>query len=568
MSSDIRRLLLGVLLGVFCSAALQAQVSVFTARNNISRDGLNSNENILNQGNVAPATFGKVCSAIVDGQIYAQPLVVWYQARNVVFVVTMNDSVYAIDGSTCNQLAYTSLIPANEEAVQCTDIATGDCMIVNPLLGILSTPVIDPSANAIYVATETESTSNSCQISHGDSCFIHRLHALDLQTLAEKFQGPAVISGSYGNATFDPRSHIQRPGLLELPKVMSNGDSAIYLGFSSIAGFGAPGKSIPQGWVFGYDSRNLTAAPYVWSSTPNGEGGGIWQTGGGLAAGIDSPNGNTYIYVSTGDGTFDANTGGADYGDSLVKLTPSLTTVPNGYFTPYNQGCMNPADQDFGSGGVMLTPNLTANYYAVSASKGGTVYVMNRANPGGYTPPTNQTCPATGSNANQEYFQGATRPYFTTPAYWNLHLYYVANQSPLTRYRLSPSCNPGPVCPDGAARSSFEFGVGTFPAVSSSASISGTAIVWAVSGNGWPGAQAPLPADLFAYDAEHETSGTIPELWDSTQCPTRDQPGNATKFVVPTVANGMVYLGTMDPSDPTNTRGELDVYGLTSVACD
>jgi hypothetical protein len=47
----------------------------------------------------------------------------------------------------------------------------------------------------------------------------------------------------------------------------------------------------------------------------------------------------------------------------------------------------------------------------------------------------------------------------------------------------------------------------------------------------------------------------------------RDTPGNATKFVVPTVANGMVYLGTMDPSDPTNTRGELDVFGLTNAAC-
>lgn len=295
----------------------------------------------------------------------------------------------------------------------------------------------------------------------------------------------------------------------------------------------------------------------------------MWQSGGGLAAGIDAPHGNMFLYVATGDGTFDVNTGGQDYGDSFVKLTPSLTTVPNGYFTPFNQACLNPEDLDFGSGGVMLTPNVTSNFYAITASKSGVVFVMNRANPGGYTPPTNQTCPATGSNANQEYFQGSSRQYFTTPAYWNLHLYYVPNQSPLSRYELSLKCNPGPICTTGPATTAFKFGVGTLPAISSAGNSSGTAIVWAASGNGWPGSsENPAPAVLYALDAEHVTPpSTVPELWDSTQCPTRDEPGNATKFVVSSIANGMVYLGTMDPTDSSNTRGELDVFGLTNAPC-
>lgn len=568
MSQNARRLLLGLWISVVGIMPVRAQTNVLTSRNDIARDGLNAKETVLSQSNVNRATFGKICSAVVDGQLYAQPLVISNKGKNIVYVSTMNDSVYAIDGTNCSQLAHTSLVPVNEEAVQCTDIASGGCGIIDPILGSLSTPVIDTSASAIYVSTETESTSSSCQSSHADSCFIHRLHALDLNTLAEKFQGPVVISGKYGNATFDSKNHIQRPGLLELPSAMPNGDSAIYLGYSSIAGFGKPGKSIPQGWLFGYDAKNLMATPFVWSSTPNGEGGGIWQTGGGLAAGLDAPHGSTYIYISTGDGIFDVNTGGVDYGDSFVKLTPSLTTVPNGYFTPYDQACLNPMDRDFGSGGVMLTPDVASNFYAIAASKSGVVFVMNRANPGGYTPPTNHTCPATGSNANQEYFQGATRPYFTTPAYWNGHLYYVANQAPLTRYQLSLTCNPGPVCTTKKATTAFDLGFGTLPAISSSGNSSGTAIVWAVNGNGWPGDNAPAPAVLYALDAEHVSPPeTIPELWDSTQCPTRDQPGNAIKFVVPSIANGMVYLGTMDPTDPTNTRGELDVFGLTNAAC-
>jgi hypothetical protein len=553
---------------IFFLTASPAQTNVLTSRNDNSRDGLNSTETVVNQSNVNSSGFGKICSATVDGQLFAQPLVIFANGRNVVYVATMNDSVYAIDGSNCNQLSHVSLIPQNEEAVQCADL-TGKCSVIVPLIGAIATPVIDPNTRTIYVTTETESTTNSCQTSHAESCFIHRLHALDLVTLAEKFNGPIAISGKYDSATFTPKMHIQRPGLLLLPGVFSNGDAAVYLGFSAIAGFGAPGQSIPQGWVFAYDAANLAATPFLWSSTPNGEGGGLWQSGGGLAAGIDSPHGQTFLYVATGDGTFDINNGGSDYGDSLVKLTPSLTNVSNGYFTPFNQACLNPADLDFGSGGVMLTPDLTPNFYAVTASKTGTVFVMNRANPGGFTPPKNQTCPATGTNANQEYFQGSSQPYFTTPAYWNLHLYYIPIQAPLTRYQLNPNCNPGPICTTGAATSTVKFGFAANPAISSSGNATGTAILWAQSANGWPASQqGPAPPALYAFDAEHTSPpGTVPELWDSTQCPMRDTPGNATKFVVPTVANGMVYLGTMDPSDPTNTRGELDVFGLTNAAC-
>lgn len=104
--------------------------------------------------------------------------------------------------------------------------------------------------------------------------------------------------------------------------------------------------------------------------------------------------------------------------------------------------------------------------------------------------------------------------------------------------------------------------------ISSSGTTPGTAIVWAVDGNGWPTANNPAPAVLYAFDAQHLTSSNvIPELWASSNCPTRDKAGNATKFVLPTIANGFVYLGSIDPTDPTNTRGELDVFGLTSAAC-
>jgi hypothetical protein len=549
---------------------VNAQTNVLTSRFDISRDGLNATETILNQSNVTKSSFGKICSAVVDGQVVAQPLVAFYQSRNVVFVVTMNDSFYILDGTNCSQLAHTSLLRSGEEAVQCKDGGGGLCLTFNPILGILGTPVVDLSTNTIYFVTETESTLHSCSIQKRPGCFTHRLYALDLLTLKNKFNSPVTVAGSYLGLTFASRNHIQRPGLLLLPNAMPNGDSGVYMAFSEVDGVGQAGVNIPQGWVFGFDAGNLAATPYVWSSAPQAEGAGVWQSGAGLAAGPDSPGGQPYLYFNTGDGVFDVDDGGPDYGDSFVKLTPALTNPPNGYFTPFGQACMNPSDTDFGSGGVMLLPASGSNYFAVAAGKEGIIYVMNLANPGGYLAPTNDDCPAVGANANQEYFQASNHAFFTTPSYWNQQIYYASNQAQLTKYAISSACDPGPVCTTGTASTSVSspyVPYGINPIVSANGTQTGTAILWAPNGNSWPSVPAPAPAVLYAFDAEHNDGGLIPELWDTTQCPTRDKPGNATKFVVPTVANGLVYLGTMDPTDITNTRGQLDVFGLTNATC-
>jgi hypothetical protein len=289
-----------------------------------------------------------------------------------------------------------------------------------------------------------------------------------------------------------------------------------------------------------------------------------------LAAGYNEPGGSEYIYLVTGDGDFTANTGGADYGDSFVQLTPALT--PSSYFTPYEQACMNISDLDFGSGGVMLIPDSGSTYYAIAAGKQGFVYAMNRANPGGYTAPTNSSCPATGTNANLETFQSSPHAYYTTPVSWNSELYYIPMSSALVRYQLNlttpPTCLYSPVCTGNTTKTSTVFQYGTNLSISSSGTTTGTAVVWAASGNGWPTAATPAQTVLYAFDAEHTVSKQVPLLWKSSMCPTRDQTGNAIKFVLPTIANGYVYLGDMDPTDSTNTRGELDMFGLTTAVCD
>ena len=74
--------------------------------------------------------------------------------------------------------------------------------------------------------------------------------------------------------------------------------------------------------------------------------GGIWMSGCGPTVAGDS------IYFVTGNGVFNAASGGTEYGDSMVRLKPALGQIGVAdYFTPFNQQEMHDQDIDFGSGG-------------------------------------------------------------------------------------------------------------------------------------------------------------------------------------------------------------------------
>ena len=569
---------------MFLSAGLLLgqSTNVLTWRNNNWRDGLNSTETILTQATVNKSTFGKICSTAsgaIDGQIYAQPLVVTDSIpgyTHIVYVATMNDSVYFIDGDStdCAVIKRISLLRSGEKAVKCTGVGNGNCATFSPISGILGTPVIDTATRTMYLVTWTESTAKGCPTS--GTCFTHRLHALDIATGAEKYHGPVAIpSATSGASKFSSQNHIQRPGLLLLPHVEANGNSAVYVAFSEMDNSGTIGASLPNGWVFSFDAQNLAAAPVAWSATPNGEGGGLWMSGAGLAAGTAQAGGPTYIYVATGDGTFDAESGGSDYGDSFVRLTTALTV--SSYFTPYKQYCDDIGDRDLGAGGVMLIPNGVGSStidFAIANGKDGNIYVIDRANPGGYAGPAGTICPtAAGADLNYETVPAPNaHQIYSTGAFWNQHLYTAANNSPLWKYQISgTACTPAPLCPTAAAKSQANFPYVPEPVISSNGDTTDTAVVWVINGHGWPNDNQPVipqPAVLYAFDAEHVNQPSIlPLLWNSSQCPARDRAGNATKFAVPTVANGRVFMGTMDPADATNTRGQLDVYGEISKPC-
>ena len=527
---------------------------VFTYHNDLSRDGVNSQEYALTTANVATATFGKLFSCAADGAIYAQPL--WAAnlpmqsgTHNVIFAATVHNTVYAYDADTNPCVTYwrKSLLGSGETWLSNSDVGSSD---IFPDIGIIGTPVIDPASNTLYVITKSKNTGSNC--TPATSCH-QRLHALSLIDGSEKFGGPVDITSAIsvpgtgdgsagGNVAFNTLRQHQRPGL-----VLSNG--TVYVAFAS------HGDNTPyHGWVLGYD-KSMLALVATFNANPNGNDSGIWMSGGAPAA--DSA-GN--LYFLTGNGTFDANTGGSDYGDSTVKLSTSGGLAVSSYFTPADQANLQGGDTDHGSGGAAILldqPSGPHQHLVIGGGKEGNMFLLNRDNLGGY----GASATPADSNAVQKFSVG--NGIFSTAAFFNNGLYVAGSGGHLKLFAFNTGTGQF-----NGAQSSQSPGSFGFPGATPSVSASGTSngIVWAMDSSAYGtnngGARNAGPMILHAYDATNLAT----ELWNSSMATgSGDQAGNGVKFTVPTVANGKVYVGTRG-NDTTNgsgtVLGEIDVFGL------
>ena len=539
--------------------AITDLTGVTTYHNDLARDGANTHELALTPSNVNTSTFAKLFSCAVDGTIYAQPL--WVPQvtingakHNVVIVATQHDSVYAFDAdanaSPCGPLWQGKLLDTGhggatgEKSVMGSLVGSGFGDI-RPEIGITGTPVIDLSTGILYVvAKSTNSTGTQ---------FFQRLHALDLATGAEKSSGPTSITSAItfpgnfdGGATvaFDSQSEGQRPGL-----ALVNG--VVYVAWAS-----HEDHDEYHGWVIGFSASTLQPVPNaVFNSTPNivnGAGyarGGIWMGGGAPAA-----DANNNLYFLTGNGTFDANNaGGANYGDSTVKLSTAAGLTVADWFTPADQGNLDGADTDHGSGGAAIIVNTPNGNFVIGGGKEGNLFLLDQTAMGRYGANFNPV----NSNAVQIFSVGNS--ILSTGAFWNNSLYIAPAGGPLQAYPFITSAGMFNI--GGATQTTASFGFpGATPSVSSNGASNG--IVWALDSSQYCTPQSPGcgPAVLHAFNATNLTS----ELWNSSMAAT-DKAGFAVKFTVPTVANGKVYIGTRGNDSGAGTssiQGELDVYGL------
>jgi len=399
----------------------------------------------------------------------------------------------------------------------CGEAATGDCGSIYPEFGITSTPVIDSSTGTLYVVAGTKEVS-------GTTSYVYRLHALSITTGQEKFGGSVVIQASSGSVNLVQKQELQRPALL-----LANG--VVYIGF------GSHGDEAPwYGWLLGYSANNIQNRVMAFNAAPSGGGASIWQSGCGPAA-----DANGSIYFLTGNGAFDANTGGPDYGDSVVKLNANGTVAD--YFTPSDQASLNSTDTDLGSSGLLLVPVPTGIYahLLIGAGKQGVIYSINRDNMGKFNSAGNQNIQSLAALSAGPTSGGL----FGSPAYWNGNLYFSAWNDNVKAFHLSNGTLT--MTSQSAIQLAFP---GSTPSVSANGASNG--IVWIIEANVPNDTVLTTvpPAVLRAYDATNLAN----ELYDSTQAAGgRDTAGGAVKFAVPTVVNGKVYIGNSN---------QVTVYGL------
>ena len=491
-----------------------SSTDVITYHYDNQRTGQNLNEVTLTPANVNSSKFGKLGEFAVDGKVDAQPLylsnlMIGGQKRNVLYVVTEHGSVYAFDADSINGTTSTSLWKTSTLGSGETTSDDRGCFQVSPEIGITATPVIDRTRNAIYVIAMSKNSAGN---------YFQRIHALDLATGAELFGGPKTISATFpgigdsssgGNVVFDPKQYKERPGLLEI-------NGAIYTTWASHCDI-RPYTS----WVMGF-SANTLAPTTVFNLVPNGSDGGLWMSGAAPAA--DS-SGN--IFFLAGNGTFETTLtaqgfpSNKDCGNCFVKLSTGGGLALADYFTPQNTVAESNADQDLGSGGTLVLPDMkdaggTTRHLALGGGKDSIVYVADRDNMGKFS-----------ANANQIYQQismpGAV---FSAPAYFNGTVYLAAVGDALKAFPITNA----KLASVPASQSTHVFGYpGATPTVSANGASNG--IVWAIENSG---------AILFAYDATDLTK----ELYDSNQAVNSRDSFSGNKFITPVVANGRVYVGT------------------------
>jgi len=441
------------------------------------RTGWNPSETSLTTTTVGSSHFGYVRHFVADSVVYAQPLYVpnlgvGNTTHNTVIFATENDSVYAYDADTGAALWHRSFTdPAN--GVTAVSIASvNNCSQITPTIGISSTPVIDPSTQTLYVVDKVQVTQK------GTTTYHTQLHALALASGADKLTA-AEIAGSVKRSdatvdTFAAQYQQNRPGL-----VLTGG--TVYVGFGSSCD--ENGDSV-HGWMFGYGASNLHGN-FIFNTTASSTSsnlGSIWQST--YAPAADSA-GN--LFFTTGNGSFNAQNGGADYGESVLRTTPQLKVA--GYFAPYNEASLSNSDEDVGSVGIMLIPNSSGSKtpLAVSGAKSGTLYLLNQNHLGEFSP--------SGDKVLQEIKIGGGGSLFGGPAYYANHVYWGSSDQPMKSFALTVS--PAPKLTfQSQTTNNFNGEGGEIPAVSSHGTTAGTAIVWATS-------RPPTGSNvtLYAYDA-------------------------------------------------------------------
>ncbi len=513
-------------------APVSSPQDVLTYHGDNLRTGWFPAETQLTSSNVNGNSFGLLKVIALDGRVDAEPLYVSQQTilnkgvHNVVYVATENNTIYAIDADNGTILWHKTFgkpVPYQYKSFDDN---------VFPIMGILSTPVIDRNLGNLYFVADAY---------NGSTDNFH-LHAISLSSGKNTLKTVTInTTARLSDGTtwkFNPKYQLQRPGLLE-----ANG--AIYIAFGSNGDIN-PDQS--RGTILRYDATTLLRIgsdvtdtldrvhnSYFLSS--------VWQSGYAPAA---DANG---VYFSTGnsDPGKPAYSQSFNRPDSIVHLSTDLNSLVDS-FTPSNYFQLDQADLDLGSAGLILIPDQAGSIprLAVGGSKDGRAFLLNRDSLGGYTPngPDNvvQTVNQGNCWCGPAYFVGGDGNPRVLTGGSNGITSWQLQTSPSTRLVQQTSTG-------GSASDGLPDNGGTIPVISSNGTTAGSAVVWFVrkpqsSSDSDPG----TPITLMAYDASNLTKQLF-----SASAGTWTHAVNSNANAVPTVANGKVYVAS---------NKQLQIFGL------
>ena len=345
---------LGLCVGAVAAPAAAAQASpsgaVLQYHKNATRDGHYVDPAV--RRSAAPRLHrDPAFRSSVPGSTYAQPLF-WAATgpneKDLLFVATAQDRVYALDASTGAEVWQRSLgAPVGRAQLPCGNI--------DPV-GVTGTPVIDAASRTLFVDAMT--TGDGGTQAH------HRLAALSIDDGSMRRGWPVDVAAA-GPESFAFKAAVQNQrgalallgGTLYVPYGGHFGDCGDY-----------------HGWVVGMPTGRRASAR-AWATRATG--GGIWAPGG-----IASDGGS--LYVATGN-TFGASSWGD--GEAVIRLGPgpSFSREPADFFAPATWAALDQADADLGGSGPILVdiPGARPSRLVVALGKDGNAYLIDRSRMGG-----------------------------------------------------------------------------------------------------------------------------------------------------------------------------------------
>src|SRR5215813_2474455 len=505
-----------------CSARKPTHFQVLTRNYDNQRTGTNVSEKILKPSNVNSQKFGKLFMLPVDDQIYAGLLFasdvqISGKKHNVLYVATVNNSVYAFDADKPGDPLWHRNFNGSGRPTDHSEVGQA-CRIYNDFIGnigIVGTPVITPEHTMYFVTRTVESGST-----------VQRLHAIDIITGAERPNSPKVIQasipgtgeGSVGpNIVFNPVTQNQRSAL-------AYSDGSVYVAWASFC------DTRPyHGWMMSFDPSTLEPIG-IFNASPNGDRSGIWMSGAG--PGFDSA-GN--LYVGTGNGSYDGKT---EFGESVLKLQAKSLRLLD-FFTPSSFNTLNEYDLDFGSQGPTMLPGTNLFVIGGKESK---LYLLSAENLGKQSPgdvqipqvlqPVEPTIRPLLSHHLHNH-----NPIWKSADGLNLYVWGENDFPQLFRFDptaqkfVSPATSRGLILPPSGMP-------GGMMTVSANGANKDSGILWATTPRAGDANQMTVPGVIYAFNA-----GTLDLLWSSIG--TGDDPLNFAKGSPPVVANGKVYVASI-----------------------